>query len=179
MLRPLLATVFALGLPLGAQTPPPEAQTLSTLLTEVRQLRQAIERSTLLGARTQLAVLMLQTQETRTARMAEDLEKIRRELAQSETTRSGLAEQVKRMESAAGDLSTPPPDRANLEREAKMIKPQLETMLLQGGLLRAREAEATSQLQMERERLTQLQNQISDMEQALDNAIRQMAAPQL
>ena len=42
--------------------------------------------------------------------------------------------------------------------------------------MRAREAQVEGQLQAERGRLTQLQNQISEMERAIDTAIGQMTA---
>jgi hypothetical protein len=50
-----------------AQTPDADQRVLQTLLSEVQQLRIAIERQTLLGTRTQIAISQLQLQESRVA----------------------------------------------------------------------------------------------------------------
>src|SRR5678815_2776293 len=48
-----------------AQPAAADSNVLQALLSEVQQLRMAIERSTLLGTRTQLAISQLQLQESR------------------------------------------------------------------------------------------------------------------
>src|SRR5690349_11206536 len=63
-----LIRIFLLAacpLVLVAQPAETDQRVLQTLLSEVRQLRAAIERSTLLGVRTQLAISQLQLQESK------------------------------------------------------------------------------------------------------------------
>src|SRR5690242_5528360 len=59
--------------PLLAQKTESDQQTLQALLSEVRELRLAIERSTLLGTRAQIALSRLQTQEEKAARLSQQL----------------------------------------------------------------------------------------------------------
>ena len=172
MSRIALAALLIMGLPLWAQTPQSEAQTLSTLLSEVQRLRLAIERSTLLGARTQIAILLLQTQETRTQRISEDLERARKEISQSEAGRAQQARVIKDLEARLSDAATPPAARLELEQEVKGLKSRTEDLTAETQM-RARETEVAAQLRSEQSRLTELQNQISEMERALDTAIRQ------
>jgi hypothetical protein len=74
---------------LGAESAP-ESPALSSLMTEVHELRLAIERSTLLGARTQIAIQRLQTQEARVTSSAKALEDARKELSRFQEERVGL-----------------------------------------------------------------------------------------
>ena len=83
----LLTTMVLAGIPLSAQAPPSDSQTLSALLAEVQKLRLAIERNTLLGARTQITILQLQNQQGRTDKVSKDLEDARKEVSQIENER--------------------------------------------------------------------------------------------
>jgi hypothetical protein len=56
---------------LFCQSQDTERQSVPALLSEVRQLRLAIERSTLLGTRMQISLQRIQMQEMRTARIRE------------------------------------------------------------------------------------------------------------
>ena len=62
-----------------AQTTDSDPRVLQSLLTEVQQLRVAIERSTLLGTRTQLVISKLQMQETRASQLSRELANLREE----------------------------------------------------------------------------------------------------
>jgi len=170
----LLLALSLVGLPLCAQTSQSEAQTLSTLLTEVQRLRLAIERNTLLGARTQIAILQLQTQQARTEKVAKDLEEARKEISRIEGERTNLGMALKETEGRLADAATPPNERGELERRVKMLKNQIEQPSPRESEARAREAETNGQLQSEQSRLAQLQSQIAEMDRVLDVAIRQI-----
>src|SRR3954447_17857769 len=62
--------LFVLPLALSAQSAESEQRVTQALISEIQQLRLAIERSTLLNARTQLAISQLQMQETAVARLS-------------------------------------------------------------------------------------------------------------
>ena len=170
----LFTTVVLIGFPLCAQTQPSEAQTLSTLLTEVQRLRLAIERNTLLGARTQISILQLQTQQTRTDKLTKDLDEVRKEVTRIEGERTGLSMALKETVSRLADAATPSNERGELERRLKTLKSAIEQPPARESQARAREAEIAGQLQSEQNRLAQLQNQIAEMERALDVAIKQI-----
>jgi len=53
-------------------------------LAEIRQLRLAIERSTLLGMRMQISLQRIQMQEMRTTRISQELERARKDAADSQ-----------------------------------------------------------------------------------------------
>src|SRR6266446_7647209 len=66
--------LVALGQQTGATDASPERATLQALLTEVRQLRFALERSTSVVPRIQLAFQRLQLQQARVDRLSKQLE---------------------------------------------------------------------------------------------------------
>src|SRR5215475_11114763 len=93
-----LFTFAVLPLALFAQNSESDSKIQQALISEIQQLRMAIERSTLLGARTQLAVSQLQMQETTVARLTSQLSDIRM-AAPSIARRKAEAEaQMKRWE---------------------------------------------------------------------------------
>ena len=170
----LLTTMVLAGIPLSAQTPPSDSQTLSALLTEVQKLRLAIERNTLLGARTQITILQLQNQQGRTDKVSKDLEDARKEVSQIENERASLGFQLKDSEARLLLPGITNEQRVVLEQQIKGLKSALEQPSPREPLARAREAEIASQLQSEQSRLAQLQSQIAEMDRVLDVAIRQI-----
>jgi chromosome segregation ATPase len=168
VLAPLLIPVSAI-----AQTPNAERQTLQTLLVEVQQLRAAIERSTLLGTRTQIVMQRIQIQEARTARLSQEVDRVRREIAELERAKPEMAAQVRALEERLAP-TTDPNGRLAMEAEVKHTKLRLEQLGAQEQQTRAREADLANQLQTEQGRLTELHDRVNTMERALDAAIGQM-----
>jgi chromosome segregation ATPase len=164
--------LLCLGLPLAAQTAERD-QTLHTLLAEVQQLRLAIERSTLLGTRTQVALLRIQMQEARAVRVSEDLDRVRGQLTELQNENGRNAERAKDLE---GELSraTDPKYRKELEDVLKHHKQIVEMRTTTERQLRAREAELAGVAATEQSRLTDLHQRIEEMERALDAAIQQL-----
>ena len=68
---------LAVPLALAAQSAESDQRITQTLISEIQQLRLAIERSTLLNARTQLAISQLQMQEATVARLTRQLDEAR------------------------------------------------------------------------------------------------------
>jgi len=173
ILLPLLAS-----LPAFAQSAPDaDRHALDTLLKEVHELRIAIDRSTLLGTRTQIALQRMQIQETRTTHLAQDLDSTHRQAEEVALNRTRLAARAKDLEEQ-GPQSADPRFRRDMEEQAKQLKIAMETATAQEQRLRAREAELTSQLQLEQGRLQDLYSRIDEMERALDTAIRQITGKQ-
>src|SRR5690349_12353568 len=100
---------------------------LEKLLAEVQQLRLAIERSTLLGARTQLAINQLQLQETRLAKVSADYNDARNLGARSAVERARLGEEIKGLEDRrSGPAGNTLQVRDDLDRELKQRKLDLD-----------------------------------------------------
>lgn len=171
-MRRVVSLYFLLAGAAWAQSPGPENPQLSALMGEVRELRLAIERSTLLGARTQIAIQRIQMQEARVTGAAKMLEDVRKEVARTQQERTEMGRLQKDLERQLSQAPSPDARHA-LENQVESIKQRL-TDASADAQIRAREAEAFSQLQTEQGRLDQLNAEINQMEQALDAAIRQL-----
>ena len=104
-----LAFVFFLAcLAAGAQTPPPsDASVIQALLSEVHQLRLAIERSNTLSLRIQLAVERMRLQQQVVSRLSDQLEGARQDLDRMQAEATRAAEHVKGVESELDQTSEP------------------------------------------------------------------------
>jgi predicted nucleic acid-binding Zn-ribbon protein len=175
-MKQLLAVAFlATGLPVSAQTAPAGNDTLSALLAEVRQLRAAIERSTLVGNRTQITIQRLQTQEARTARVAQDLDRVRNEVTAFQTEQTHAAEQLQRQEDEMARSDTSAARKEALSREIALFKQRLAERSLRDTQTRAREAALTSELHAEQRRMTELQERLNEIDRFIEASIRQTA----
>src|SRR3954453_17807889 len=75
-----------------------DSHLLQSLLSEVQQLRLAIERSTLLGTRTQLAISKLQMQESGGSQLSREAANLREEAGQLSGEKARLSERLKQAE---------------------------------------------------------------------------------
>src|ERR1700746_1322256 len=78
------------------QTTTGDSQTLQALLSEVRQLRQDLQTTTIAGQRAQILIYRLQGQEAAVARASQRLDEARDKLARSQDERKHVAADVKR-----------------------------------------------------------------------------------
>jgi chromosome segregation ATPase len=167
------ACLFVMAFPLGlfAQTAETDQPVLQKLLVEVQQLRAAIERSTLLGTRTQLAISQLQLQENKVTTLSRQLNDVRDTVAQVSSEKAKLAQRIKSLE------ETPPasPDqRRDLEAGLKQLKLELEQFAAAEQRNSGREGDLTSQLQAAQRDVQDSRARITEMERLLDAAIQQM-----
>jgi hypothetical protein len=173
-MRPAILLLLA-AFPCFPQTS--DSKTLESLLTEVRELRLAIERSTLLGARTQLAVSQLQLNEAAVARIGQELAAVRTQ-APGSTAVAKTAENVKQLETW---LQSPdyadPRKHQDLEGMIRQRKLDLDQLTAQEQQRAARESELALQLQRAQNDVADARNRITQMEQALDAAIQQLLKP--
>src|SRR4051812_25348450 len=98
-------TLLLLPLALSAQSAESDQRVTQTLISEIQQLRQAIERSTLLNARTQLAISQFQMQEQTVARLTSQLNDAKNQGAAMSGQRARWAEEVKDLETARTSTS--------------------------------------------------------------------------
>ncbi len=94
------SSLFVLGLLLLStacfgQTTPGDSQTLQALLSEVRQLRQDLQTTTIAAQRAQILIYRLQGQEAAVARASQRLDEAREKLARIQDERKHVATDVK------------------------------------------------------------------------------------
>src|SRR5438132_4949622 len=92
--------LFVLGMLLFStacfgQTTPGDSQTLQALLSEVRQLRQDLQTTTIAGQRAQILIYRLQGQEAAVARASQRLDEARDKLARIEEQRKQVVSAIK------------------------------------------------------------------------------------
>src|SRR5207253_319672 len=171
------SALFVLGLLLFStacfgQTIPGDSQTLQALLSEVRQLRQDLQTTTIAGQRAQILIYRLQGQEAAVARASQRLEEAREKLARIQDERKHVAADVKLQEDFTSNMENPPTQRKELEGVVARSKTRLESLESQEQQLQTREIDAEQQLRAEEVRLSDLRDQLERLDKALENASR-------
>jgi chromosome segregation ATPase len=169
----LLLTAAAWG-----QAADSDARVLQSLLTEVQQLRVAIERSTLLGTRTQIAISKLQMQETRAAQLSRELDNLRDEGPSLSMEKARLSERLKQAEEArTSPQFNSSESRGELESQIRQMKLTIEEFGAKETRRSAREGELAGQAQAAQAEVADSRSRIAEMERALDAAIQQLLKP--
>jgi hypothetical protein len=164
--------ILLIACPLAALAQPAgDSPVLQTLLSEVQQLRVAIERSTLLGARTQLAISQLQLQEARATRLTQEHHAAREVLAANTGRKARVTVAIRELEATN---ATP---GSNTEKEIRHLKVELEDATASETRFAAREGELATQLQAAQREVQDSRAWLSEMQRSLDAAIQQMMKP--
>jgi len=172
----LLFSILAVFL--YAQPAASDSHTLETLLTEVRELRLAIERSTLLGARAQLAIGELLLQDAAVARLSQQYNDVRAQGVGSAGHLTEISNNMKRLESGRTAPEWESPQMHDqLENAIQQAKADLERATAAEQQRAARESELLNQLQAAQAQAADARSRIAEMERALDAAIQQMTRP--
>src|SRR3954468_10198324 len=132
---------FAVPLALAAQSAESDQRITQVLISEIQQLRLAIERSTLLGARTQLAISQLQMQESTVARVSSQYDDMRTKRNAIARQRSGLVERIKELENRRSTVNINPTEREALGRAIPNMKQEFEDLAAAEQQTTAREGE--------------------------------------
>lgn len=150
-----------------AQNSSSDPQTLQTLLAEVHQLRLAIERSSQIAPRIQIAVERLKLQQDQVARTSRQLDDLRRDLDRS---RSDLPKIQQRLDAVAAesDQVTDLAKRRENEEVSKMLKVDIEQAEKSLQQMQAREGELAAQLQSEQSMLAELNDHLDQIGRALN-----------
>jgi len=166
--------IFVLPLALGAQTAD-TGKVTEALISEIQQLRLAIERSTLLNARTQLAISQFQLQETSVARLTSQLNDVRTQAPGLNGQRTRLTNMIEHFEQqrtmpeyASG------PKKEELEAQIRQFKGEMEQANAMEISRSAREGELAAALQAAQAQIAASRARIDEMERALDAAIQQL-----
>src|SRR5262245_28028448 len=151
-----------------AAEPSSIVQTLQTLLSEVRQLRLALERSNLLGPRIQIAVSRIQLQQEQVARLNGRVENSRRNIVDLQDKQAEVTDHGKRVEAQLMEVQDPH-ERKALEFGLQQNKSTLERLKVLEQQERSREAELASALVNEQSRLVELNDRMASIERPIDN----------
>jgi chromosome segregation ATPase len=163
----LLAALAAGSAP--AQTANADNATLQALLSEVRQLRLTMEKSVTLGPRMQLIMQRAQLQDARVARISQQLDEVRKQIAAEAAQQADANERLAKIEQDTV-AETDAGRRAQLEDVHAHFK-----MVAGRGpdqQLRARESELANALQGEQATLNDLNGKLDALERQLETPPR-------
>jgi predicted nucleic acid-binding Zn-ribbon protein len=161
-----------------AQSPAKQAsddRTIQSLLTEVRSLRQALQRTGLNGYRSQIVLERLRASSDQVERVARMLDSVRDEIERTEYTIPRMREQSKIMESQL-ELEMDVKQRARMEFEQKDIKQQIERYKVRLERLRERETQLSTQLRGEQTKQEELVGRLDALEREIENEIARLRA---
>ena len=173
------SSLFVLGLLLFStvcfgQSTPNDSQTLQALLSEVRQLRQDLQTTTIAAQRAQILLYRLQGQEAAVARASQRLDEARELLTGAQGERRHLASEIKQHEDFISNTENPPTQRKAFENRLPEDKTRLESFENLEQQQQARETEAEQQLRAEEAKLSDLRDQLDRLDKALENAGRRL-----
>jgi uncharacterized coiled-coil protein SlyX len=161
----LLLTVFLFAVPLPGFAQTRTDDPIRELLSEVKLLRQAVERAATVGTRIQLLVARVQLQEQRIGELSRRLDSVRAELRDVEREVTALAPQVASMQEAA--QAEDPNERRAAEQAAAMLNSQLETLERRRQELSGEEGLIAQQIAAEQGRWTDFNTRLEALERSL------------
>jgi hypothetical protein len=153
------------------QSPPPDTKTLLSILEEVRQLRQEIHTTAATVQRAQILIYRLRIQMDVVARTTERLEQARNQLAQIKYQRTQLTEQIKNQQEAL-ERTQDADVRRGIELSLERARNWLEQCTAGEPEAQSKEAEYSSQLRLEQEKLDDLQGQLDRLDKKLEGPAR-------
>ncbi len=141
---------------------------LGQLLSEVRQLRLALQRSTFLSTRFQVAIERLRIQQGHVDEMNRELSGLRENTAQKESDLSSLVERRKSLEEQLDQVAGP--DRTEMETNIRLLKAAAASKEKENQESRAREADLAARLRSDQARL-------EDLDRDLDALTKELKEP--
>ena len=169
MLRAVFA--FLIVSAAGAQTASPDTQALQALVTEIRQLRQDMQATTIATQRVQIVLYRLQTQTALVTNAASRLDDARTSLGKFQSDKKVVAAQVLQMEEELKSEQNPV-KRKEMENGLTSGKGVVERMEADERRLQSREIDAETQFRAEQSKLAGLQDQLDRLDKLLDSLTR-------
>ena len=161
----LLVSTPALG-----QTISKDSQTLQALLTEVRQLRQDLEATTLVTHKLQILLYRLQTQDTTVARLSRSVDDAHAEVNQLKNERDKLAADIKQEEDFVSTNLNASGDRKAAEDALPGLKEKLASLDDQLQQAQIEESTAQDQLRSQQARLERLEADFDRLEKSFETS---------
>jgi len=167
----LLVPVFLLiSAPAFGQSTATDSQTLQALLAEVRQLHHDLQTTTIAAQRAQILLYRLQGQEALVARASQRLDDARAKLAEVQSNRTKLTSDIKKYEDLVGQAGTSPTDRKQIEDLLPQRKAKLASLENEEQQRQTREIEAEDELRAGRAKLSELQDQLDQLQKTLESS---------
>jgi chromosome segregation ATPase len=154
------------------QTTSGDSQTLQALLSEVHQLRQDLQTTTIAAQRAQILIYRLQGQEAAVARASQRLDEAKEKLAGIQAQRKQMATEVKLHEDFISNTENPTIQRKEFEEQLPRFKSELESSEILEQQQQMQETDAEQHLRAEEVKLSDLQDQLDRLDKALENASR-------
>ncbi len=141
--------------------------TVQALLTEVRQLRQALEKSAVVAPRIQVTLQRMQLQQEAVARATQSLARARDRLVKATDESVGIANETKALQAtAARELDSA--RRTGIENQVKGMQTFTEQQRIMDLQLRATESELAGVLRTEQGKLDELTERLNALERSLE-----------
>jgi septal ring factor EnvC (AmiA/AmiB activator) len=174
MRRAFFLTLLVLGVPAATfgQAAPSDSQTLQSLLTEVRALRQELRVSLARVETSQILLSRLQMQEGSVARASVQLNEARSKLLDVQVERKQLTAEVKRLEDTTG-ADNDPQRQKDLQDRISHVKSDLE---VSGHVEQERqrtEIQAEQLLRAEQDKLSALEAQLDELIRNIGSQVEQ------
>lgn len=163
----ILLTLAVSIVPLAqAQSTRSSDDVLGQLLSEVRQLRIALERSSSVAPRIQLLTSRLAIQEQRVARLGSELDGLRQQLPRIAEAQRHAGERLQELEEGLGRQSDPH-QRRQFEAEMAGLRRHLESQAQEEHQLRIREGELLGLHSQEQARWLEISGRLDELEREL------------
>jgi len=134
-------------------------QTLKQLLSEVRELRLAVQRATVSNTRFQMLIERVRVQQAHADALSRQLESVRSQVAEFKATKPQMEQQIKDAEDLL-DRTPDPSAHADLESRIKDGKANLGRLAQEDERLRNRETALDTELQGAQAKLNELNGQM-------------------
>ncbi len=161
----LVALCFVAPLRTQAQTNKPESakgdsdQTLKQLLTEVRELRLAVQRAMVNNTRFQMLIERVTVEQAHVDALSRQLENVHSQVAEMKAAKPQMEQQIKGAEDLL-DRTPDPSAHADLESRIKGGQANLARLTQDDERLRSRETALDTELQAAQAKLNELNSQL-------------------
>ena len=146
-----------------AETAQPDRdQTLRQLLTEVHELRLAVQRATVNNMRFQMLIERVRIQQVHVDSLSRQLENIHSQVAEIKSAKPQMEQQIKDAEDLL-DRTPDPNAHADLESRIKQVKANLARLSQEDERLRSRETALDTDLQAAQGKLNELNSQLDSL----------------
>src|SRR5713226_1841979 len=137
-------------------------QTLKQLLTEVRELRLAVQRATVNNTRFQMLIERVRVQQAHVDALSRELENVHSQVAEIKAAKPQMEQQIKDAEDLL-DRTPDPNAHAELESRIKVVKGNLARLSQEDERLRSRETALDTDLQAAQGKLNELNGQLDSL----------------
>ena len=146
----------------GESTKGDSEQTLKQLLTEVRELRLAVQRATVSNTRFQMLIERVRVQQAHVDALSRQLENLHSQVAEMKAAKPQMEQQIKDAEDLL-DRTPDPNAHADLESRIKGGKANLARLAQEDERLRNRETALDTELQVAQAKLNDLNGQVDSL----------------